>query len=187
MKKEFYLGDSFWSDDSKYKRIDYPINDEIIKQAEVILGVKLPSSLLDLLKIRNGGGLNYPYFMLPDGDTESIPYGGRANIDSIDPIHFENDDISILSSKELLKEVKLTGEFVVLWTDFHYWVLLDYRNRSQDPTVIYIAENFSASTNDTTEWEYIKIADTFDDFLKQLFRVPALDPKQLKNSYSRKE
>ncbi|WP_394549275.1 SMI1/KNR4 family protein [Priestia aryabhattai] len=55
MKKEFYQGDSFWSDDSEYKRIDYPINDEIIKQAEVILGVKLPSSLLDLLKIRNGG------------------------------------------------------------------------------------------------------------------------------------
>ncbi|MEO2224501.1 SMI1/KNR4 family protein [Priestia megaterium] len=187
MKKEFYQGDSFWSDDSEYKCIDYPINDEIIKQAEVILGVKLPSSLLDLLKIRNGGGLNYPYFMLPDGDAESIPYGGRANIDSIDPIHFKNDDISILSSKELLKEVKLTGEFVVLWTDFHYWVVLDYRNKSQDPTVMYIAENFSASTHDTTEWEYIKIADTFDDFLKQLFRVPPLDPKQLKSSYSRKQ
>ncbi|MED5118819.1 SMI1/KNR4 family protein [Priestia megaterium] len=187
MKKEFYQGDSFWSDDSEYKRIDYPINDEIIKQAEVILGVKLPSSLLDLLKIRNGGGLNYPYFMLPDGDTESIPYGQRARISDIDPIHFEKEDISILSSKELLEEVKLTGEFVVLWTDFHYWVVLDYRNRSQDPTVMYIAENFSASTHDTTEWEYIKIADTFDDFLKQLFRVPALDPKQLKISYSRKE
>lgn len=187
MKKEFYQGDSFWSDDSEYKRIDYPINDEIIKQAEVILGVKLPSSLLDLLKIRNGGGLNYPYFMLPDGDTESIPYGQRARISDIDPIHFEKEDISILSSKELLEEVKLTGEFVVLWTDFHYWVVLDYRNRSQDPTVMYIAENFSASTHDTTEWEYIKIADTFDDFLKQLFRVPPLNPKQLKSSYSRKQ
>ncbi|MED4797775.1 SMI1/KNR4 family protein [Priestia megaterium] len=154
MKIEFYRGDRFWSDDSEYKRIDYPINDEIIKQAEAILGVKLP-----------------------DGDTESIPYGGRARISDIDPIHFEKEDISILSSKELLKEVSLTGEFVVLWTDFHYWVVLDYRNRSQNPAVMYIAENFSTSTYDTTEWEYIKIADTFDDFLKQLFRVPPLDPK----------
>ncbi|MBY0061406.1 MULTISPECIES: SMI1/KNR4 family protein [Priestia] len=186
MKKEFYQGDSFWSDDSEYKCIDYPINDEIIKQAEVILGVKLPSSLLDLMKIRNGGGLNYPYFILPDGDAESIPYGGRANINSIDPIHFENDDISILSSKDLLREVKLTGEFVVLWTDFHYWVVLDYRNRSQNPSVMYIAENYSASKYDTTEWEYIKIADNFDDFLKQLFRVLPLDQKQLKSSYRRK-
>lgn len=187
MKKEFYQGDSFWSDDSEYKCIDYRINDEIIKQAEVMLGVKLPSSLLDLLKIRNGGGLNYPYFMLPDGDTESIPYGQRARISDIDPIHFEKEDISILSSKELLEEVKLTGEFVVLWTDFHYWVVLDYRNRSQNPAVMYIAENYSASTDDTTEWEYIKIADTFDDFLKQLFRVSPLNPKQLKSSYSRKQ
>ncbi|MDY0944257.1 SMI1/KNR4 family protein [Priestia megaterium] len=187
MKKEFYQSENFWSDDSKYKRIDYPINDEIIKKTEIILDVKLPSSLVDLMKIKNGGGLNYPYFILPDGDTESIPYGERARISEIDPIHFENDDMSILSSEELLKEVKLTGKFVVLWTDFHYWVVLDYRSRSQDPAVIYIAENFSASTYDTTEWEYIKIADTFDGFLKQLFRVPPLEPKQLKISYSRKE
>ncbi|MDR7245135.1 SMI1/KNR4 family protein [Priestia megaterium] len=186
MKKEFYQGDSFWSDDSEYERIDYPINDEIIKQAEASLGFKLPSSLLDLMKIKNGGGLNYPYFMLPDGDTESIPYGQRARISDIDPIHFENDDMSILSSEELLKEVELSGEFVVLSTDFHYWVVLDYRNRLQDPAVMYIAENYAASTYDNTEWEYIEIADTFDDFLKQLFRVPPLDSKQLKSSYSRK-
>jgi hypothetical protein len=51
---------------------------------------------------------------------------------------------------------------------------------------MYIAENFSTSTYDTTEWECIKIAETFDDFLKQLFRVPPLDSKQLKNGYSRK-
>ncbi|MGI8369607.1 SMI1/KNR4 family protein [Priestia megaterium] len=150
MKKEFYRGDSFWSDDSEYKRIDYPINDEIIKQAEAILGVKLPSSLLDLMKIRNGGGLNYPYFMLPDGDTESIPYGGRARISDIDPIHFEKEDISILSSKELLKEVSLTGEFVVLWTDFHYWVVLNYRNRSQNPAVMYCISQKTSQLQRTT-------------------------------------
>ncbi|MFS0907588.1 hypothetical protein AB3N02_31995 [Priestia aryabhattai] len=55
MKKEFYQSENFWSDDSKYKRIDYPINDEIIKKTEIILDVKLPSSLVDLMKIKNGG------------------------------------------------------------------------------------------------------------------------------------
>ena len=32
-------------------------------------------------------------------------------------------------------------------------------------------------------WEYIKVSDSFYDFLKQLFHVPFLDPKHLKGSY----
>lgn len=170
IKEEFYKGENFWSKDSKYKGIEYPLNDEIIKKAEDILRCKLPHSFLTLMKIQNGGALNYPYFMLPEGDTESIPYGERVSLPFIDPIHFENNDISILSSLELLKEFNFPKEFVVLWTDFHYWFVLDYRDRKYNPPVTYIAENFSASTYNTTEWEYIKIADSFDDFLKQLFR-----------------
>jgi hypothetical protein len=131
------------------------------------------------MKIQNGGELYYPYFMLPEGDTESIPYGERVSISGIDPIHFENDDISIVFPNELLKEGNLPGGFIVLWTDFHYWLVLDYRNKTHNPSVIYIAENFSASTFNTPVWEYIKIAETFDDFLLKFFRVPLLDPNKL--------
>ncbi|MFD6441859.1 SMI1/KNR4 family protein [Peribacillus sp. NPDC060186] len=183
MKKDYYKGEGFWNADSKYKRIEYRINDEIIKKAEGILDVILPQSFIDLMKIQNGGELNFPYFMLPEGDTESIPYGERQRLPSIEPIHFEDDDVSILSSIELLKEVNLLQEFIVLWNDFHYWLVLDYRNGSHHPSVLYIAENFSTSD---TQWEYIKLADNFDEFLKQLFRVPFIDPKQLNGSYGRK-
>ncbi|MFB9758626.1 SMI1/KNR4 family protein [Ectobacillus funiculus] len=164
MKEEFYKGESFWNEDSKYKRIEYPINDEIIKKAEDTLGVKFPKSFIDLMKIQNGGELNFPYFLIAELGTE------KQELPSIEPIHFEENDLSILSSKELLEDTSLPKEFIVLWTDCHFWVVFDYRNRKDNPPVIYISENFLASTYNTTEWEYFKIADSFDDFLKQLFR-----------------
>jgi hypothetical protein len=169
LQRIYYNGLGLWQEEPKYKRIEYLINDEIIKRAENELNIKLPQSFIDLMKINNGGELNYPYFVLPTGDTECIPYGERVKLPSIEPIHFENDDISILSSEKLLNEVNLPKGFIVLWTDFHYWVVLDYRSNKDNPSVMYIAENFSASTFDTTEWEYIKITDTFDEFSKQLF------------------
>ncbi|MGE7602620.1 SMI1/KNR4 family protein [Peribacillus sp. NPDC097675] len=170
MKKVYYNGPDFWQEGPKYKRIEYPINDELIKKAETLLNIKLPPSFINLMKIQNGGELKYPYFILLVVDTEGIPYENRVKLSYILPIHFENDDISILSSEELLKEVDLPKGFIVLWTDFHYWVVLDYRNTKDNPSVMYIAEDFLASTNETTEWEYIKITDSFDEFPKKLFR-----------------
>ena len=168
LKKVYYNGLDFWQERPKYKHIEYPINDEILKKAENLLNIKFPHSFIDLMKIQNGGELKYPYFILSGVDTEGIPE--RVKLSYILPIHFENDDLSILSSKELLKEVDLPKGFIVLWTDFHYWVVLDYRNTKDNPSVMYIAENFLASTNETTEWEYIKITDSFDEFSKKLFR-----------------
>jgi cell wall assembly regulator SMI1 len=101
VQREFYKGADFWNKDSKYKRIEYPISDEIIKKAEECLGIKFPQSFIDLMKIQNGGELNFPYFMLSDASTE------KQVFPSIEPIHFEKDDISILSSKELLADTTL--------------------------------------------------------------------------------
>jgi hypothetical protein len=171
LERNYYNGQDFWNEKTEYKRIEYPINGEIIEKAEEFLNIKFPQSFIDLMKIQNGGELNYSYFFLPNGDAESIPYGERVSLPSIEPIHFEKDDVSILSSLELLKEVDgLPKEFIVLWTDFYYWIVLNYRDRKNNPSVVYVAENFSASTHEKTEWEFIKIADNFDEFLKKLFR-----------------
>ena len=88
--------------------------------------------------------------------------------------------MSILSSKELLADANLPKEFIVLWTDCHFWLVFDYRNCKNNPPVLYIFENYS--TKEIT-WEYIKVSDSFYDFLKQLFHVLFLDPKHLKGSY----
>ena len=47
MKKEFYEGEGFWNEESKHKRIEYPINQEIIKKTEKNLGIKFPQSFID--------------------------------------------------------------------------------------------------------------------------------------------
>ena len=171
VKRVYYKGLDFWRVEPKYKDREYPINDEVFKRTEKILNIKFPDSFIGLMKKQNGGELNYPHFILPAGDTDSIPYGELVTLPSIEPIHFENDDISILSSKELLREVDIPDErLIVLWTDFHYWVVLDYRQTKDNPSVMLIAENFADSSNGTTVWEYIKLAETFGEFLKKLFR-----------------
>ncbi|MEC2055943.1 SMI1/KNR4 family protein [Peribacillus psychrosaccharolyticus] len=171
LKKDHYYGRDFWQEGRpKEKRIEYPINDRILKKSENLLNIRFPQSFIDLMKIQNGGGLNYPYFILPAEETESIPYEERVKLSYILPLHFENDDLSILSSDELLKEVDLPTGFIVLWTDFHYWVVLDYRKTKDNPSVMFIAEDFSALDSETKEWEYIKIADSFDEFLEKIFR-----------------
>lgn len=170
LKKGYYNGLDFWQKEPKDKHIEYPLNEDIVKKAEDLLNIKFPHSLIDLMKIQNGGELKQPYFILSGVDTEGFPYEERVKLSYILPIHFENDDMSNVSSEDLLKEVDLPKGFIVLWTDFHFWVVLDYRNTEDNPSVMYIAENFLASTNETTEWEYIKITDSFDEFLKKLFR-----------------
>ncbi|MGG0656157.1 SMI1/KNR4 family protein [Rummeliibacillus pycnus] len=172
MNKDFYKGENFWNKDPKNKRHEYPINDEIIKKAENILDVHFPSSFIELMKKQNGGELNYPYFT---EYKESLP--------SIEPIHFRKDDLGILSSKELLAESDLPKELIVLWTNCHEWIVLDYRKGNENPSVVYIVENYFT---EEIEWEFHKIADTFDDLLNQLFRISPKKAKNRKGFFKRK-
>ncbi|WP_233549533.1 SMI1/KNR4 family protein [Lysinibacillus yapensis] len=144
IQRELCQGEDFWNEESKHKRIEYPINDEIIKKAENNLGIKFPQSFIELMKIQNGGDLNFPYFLLSKICTE------KQEFPSIEPIHFEVDDLSILSSQELLADTKLPKEFIVLWTDCHFWIVFDYRNRKDNPSVLYVFENYD--TEEIT-WE----------------------------------
>ncbi|USK32563.1 SMI1/KNR4 family protein [Bacillus sp. F19] len=169
MSKDFYNGRDFWIVDDEVN-LSYPINEEIIKKAEERLHVKLPKAFIELMKIQNGGDLTYPQIMLPACDEESFFYDEDVSIPYIYPIHFKNDDISIVFSLNLLEDMNLPDKLVVLWTDFHYWLVLDYRDKDADPPVLYIAENFMPSASNTTTWEFIKVADTFDEFLGRLYR-----------------
>ncbi|MGX9134979.1 SMI1/KNR4 family protein [Rummeliibacillus sp. JY-2-4R] len=136
------------------------------------MDVHFPASFIDLMKQQNGGELNYPYF------TEY-----KDALPSIEPIHFEKDDIGILSSKELLEESGLPQELIVLWTDFHEWVVLDYRIGNEHPSVVYIVENYFT---EEMEWEFHKIADTFDVLLNKLFRISPKKAKKINRFFKRK-
>ncbi|MCP3762546.1 SMI1/KNR4 family protein [Domibacillus sp. A3M-37] len=157
--KEHYNGKNFW-DKEKSWRIEYPLTDDIIQKAEAMLDITFPETFKRLMKEQNGGELTYPYFMFPDRPE-------KYHLD-IDPIHFEEDDVSIISSEDLLEEANLPKDLIILWWDFHHWLVMDYRFTKENPPIQYIQEDYST---EKMSWKYIKMADTFDDFLKQLFRI----------------
>lgn len=182
--KDYYKGTNFWKESKpEDKRNEYPMNEEVVKKAENVLGVRLPKSYIELLHQQNGGELTYPYFELEFKDEEEL-FTRREEIRYIEGICLENDDISIMSSKELLEEELferdgipvLSNEFVVVWTDYHHWLVLDYRTTKDNPPVLYIFEDYSG---DGITWDSRKIGNSFDEFSAKLFRLPYVDPKKL--------
>lgn len=157
--KVYYTGKNFWDKERNW-RIQHPISDEIIQKAEAKLNIKFPETFKQLMKEQNGGELTYPYFMFPNGQE-------KWRLD-IDPIHFEEDDVSIISSEDLLEEANLPKDLIILWSDFHNWLVMDYRFTKENPSIQFVCEDYS--TGEMT-WSYTKMAETFDDFLKQLFRL----------------
>ncbi|WP_409292691.1 hypothetical protein [Peribacillus sp. SCS-37] len=55
LEKEYYQGQNFWKKSPSGKRIDYELNDTVVAQAEALLSVKFPPSLIRLLKIPKWG------------------------------------------------------------------------------------------------------------------------------------
>ncbi|MGO4887301.1 SMI1/KNR4 family protein [Anaerobacillus sp. MEB173] len=175
IKYDFYKGSNFWKENGWMIR--EPIDVETVNQAEKILNVQFPISYIELLKQQNGGEPNYPNFF--------ISTGHKKDITDIEGIILDPDDgSSFLYTKGVLKEVGLPQELFVLWNDYHNWLVLDYRKTKKNPPVFYIMEDYSAEEK---SWDYFEVAPSFDNFLKKLFRVPPLDPKNLKPSYSRKK
>lgn len=173
---EFYEGMNFWVTDGE--ELSPPLTVLTIQKAENELGIKLPHSYIELLKERNGGSLNYPYFFIGQ-DKE------RISMDYMDGIDFEGIErgIGILKSAEWTKEQGLPKGLIVLWTDIHTWVVLDYRGKGENPSVVYFYEDYSSEDR---QWESVEIAPDFDTFLSKLFRGSTLNPKDLKPSYGRK-
>jgi len=173
MKKHYYTGKNFWQYDATDSRPLYPCNDEVIEKAELVLGIRFPNSFNDLMKKRNGGELYYPYFTVQASRVNSRS-GEVFHLPSIEPIHFEVEDTGILSSKELITSTNderggtaLSDKLIVLWTDFHHWLVFDYKNQKENPSVLLIVENYDSPK---AAWEIIELAESFDQLLEQLFR-----------------
>ncbi|MGD6818014.1 SMI1/KNR4 family protein [Metabacillus sp. 113a] len=156
---EYYHGQNFWIEAGSHSEPVYPFNDQVLEEAEDLLKVKLPRELIQLMEIRNGGSLAYPNFVLPDkGEKDSLP--------GIYPIHMMNDDLSMLSLREAFHEAALPEGMVPLWSDYHNWIVLDYRHTKKDPPVLKVTENYTDHS-----WIYTEIAPAFNKFLKMLFRT----------------
>lgn len=120
-----------------------------LKKVEEKLGVKLPASYVELMKVHNGGDLAYSMLQsgkLPDGEVE---------IDTIYGIDLED---GIGNSPYLVEEWEMEKGLVVFSGDGNYWLAFDYRDeKAEEPAIVYFEDEKPK-----------KIAKNFKLFLKKL-------------------
>ncbi|GAA2109205.1 SMI1/KNR4 family protein [Actinomadura alba] len=115
---------TFWDDESRGALA--PVTDESVREAEAVLGVTLPSPLLDLLRAQNGGGVADEWCAFPTGrrtswSDDEVPFDHLLGIGHGEGV------LSLLDTPYLVEEWGLPSPVVLLSGDGHYWIGLDYR------------------------------------------------------------
>lgn len=129
---------------------DFSLDD--LKKVEKLLGVKLPESYINLMKIHNGGTLAYSILRsgrVPDGEVEITDLRGIDLEEGIGETNY------------LVEEWGMEKGLVIISGDGNYWLALDYRKHTgNEPPVVYIEED--------TDEKPKQVAKTFELFLKKL-------------------
>lgn len=125
----------FWDTDDDHG-VQPPLTDEAITEAERLLNVTLPASLLDLLRERNGGLVAsgrdaFPTSRPTSWAPDHVPF------DFVMGIGRRDQALSLLESPYLVEEWGLPKDVVLVSGDGHYWIGLDYRacGRHGEPSV----------------------------------------------------
>jgi hypothetical protein len=132
------------------------LTDDMIINAEKKLGVKLPSSYIELCKIQNGGYITYNAF------PTSVPTGwadDHVNVDHIRGIEEEG----ILSNDYYIEEWGLPKDILLICGDGHTWTAMDYRQTKKEPPIIYIDLEWG------NEIFILELAPNFETLLDGLF------------------
>ncbi|MDI9868969.1 SMI1/KNR4 family protein [Flectobacillus roseus] len=137
-----------------------PLTDDMVSTAETLLKVKLPTILIDLLKIQNGGytkGFAYPMTVKTTWSESHVPLSELFGIVTDQTIETGQN---ILDTAYMIEEWGLPDKQVLLNGDGHWWITLDYR-QGEIPTVRWI---------DVECDQDIHIADSFEDFINGLVK-----------------
>lgn len=136
------------------------ITTEMVSQAERSLGVRLPESYLDLLRISNGGFLRYRSF--PTDQPNSWD-DDSLEIRDIQGIGYPRGLDSELGSRYLCAEWGYPEHMIYLSGDGHTGFFLDYRvcGPSGEPSVAWLDVEEEPAID-------IQLAPTFSDFLSRL-------------------
>ncbi|MFF8375237.1 SMI1/KNR4 family protein [Streptomyces sp. NPDC015661] len=158
---------AFWGE-GRYG-VQAPLTDAAVRDAEARLGVRLPASLLELLRVRNGGDVAeswnaYPTVVPTSWSDDHVPFDVLMGIRCVD-----GHDLSILDSTYLIEEWDLPSPCVLLSGDGHTWIALDYRacGTDGDPSVTWFdaddASELSLARDFRTFVEGLRAATSFDD------------------------
>ncbi|WP_335935370.1 SMI1/KNR4 family protein [Streptomyces sp. PTD5-9] len=105
-----------------------PLTDTAVQDAGLRLGVRLPTSLLELLRIRNGGPVAESWNAFPT-DAPTSWSENHVPFDELMGIGHRDGCTSMLDSAYLIEEWGLPSPLVLLSGDGHWWIALDYRER----------------------------------------------------------
>jgi len=133
------------------------LTDESICEAERLLGVTLPPSLLDLLRLQNGGVVANDWVVFP---TTQAPGWSRDHV-PFDVLMGIGPSNSLLDTPYLVEEWGLPSPLVLLAGDGHCWIGLDYRacGPHGEPSVGWFDVELGAEA---------VLASDFHSFVKQL-------------------
>jgi hypothetical protein len=130
---------TFWTEGAV--GVQPPLTDAMVREAERVLGVRLPASLLALLRVQNGGQVATNWNAFPTSRPTSwsddhVPFDALLGIgrSSWEP---NEQALSLLDTPYLVQEWGLPSPLVLLSGDGHTWIGLDYRVRGRpgEPSV----------------------------------------------------
>jgi hypothetical protein len=141
-----------------------PVSDQIVREVEALLGVTLPPSYIALMREHNGGYIEerlVPVEADPPKGLRGHMADGYVIVGSIAGLNSDPDAYGGISftTKYQARIWNLPEGLVPLGGDGHTFVALDYRQRPQNPPVIFI-------TSDTGS--YVTIARDFAEFLHKM-------------------
>lgn len=142
------------------------LTSEIVQKAEKMLGLKLPTAYINLLKIQNGGetqGLVCPTTVKTSWADNHVPLDECFGIDLLDgseeTAERDTSEFNILDSIRFTKVWGLPDNQIVLCGDRNGCITLDYRPSETTPIVSWL---------DIEMKEDIPLAANFEAFLNQL-------------------
>ena len=119
--------DEFWGDNIYQSPA---LTDEMISIAETTLSVRLPQEYLELLRYQNGG-LTRGFYL---GSRDHVELESLNGI--IPDVKLANA-FNLMDSQYLIDEWGLPKNQVIISGDGHWWISLDYRQKTE-PDVVYL-------------------------------------------------
>ena len=159
---------TFWGE-GRYG-VQPPLTDVVVQDAERQLGVRLPASLLEILRVQNGGEVAELWNAFPT-DVPTSWSENHVPLDDMMGIGRHDGQQSLLDSPYLVEEWGLPSPLVLLSGDGHCWIALDYRacGKHGEPSVTWF------DMDDSTE---LPLAADFQAFVERLSAAVSLNFNQ---------
>ncbi|MFF2780569.1 SMI1/KNR4 family protein [Streptomyces sp. NPDC058052] len=156
---------TFWGE-GRYG-VQSPLTSAVIEDAERRLGVRLPASLLEVLRVQNGGVVAELWNAFPT-DVPTSWSENHVPLDDLMGIGRRDGQLSLLDTAYLVEEWGLSSPVVLLSGDGHCWIALDYRvcGKRGEPSVTWF------DVDDGTE---LPLAADFRTFVERLTASESLD------------